>query len=403
MNWLEKDQHYIMSTYQRLPIVVEKGEGNYLYDSEQNKYLDLFTGLAVNIVGHSHPYLLGKLKEQAEQFLHISNMFINKPAVRLAERLIELSIPGKVFFANSGAEATEAAVKLVHKWGSGQETPKKGIAVLEKSFHGRTLGVIQLTRQPGIYQDFPAADYPVYEVEAENLEALEEVLKTKQPAAFLFEPILGSGGIQPVSPSYMEKAKSLCEKYNVLFIVDEIQTGIGRTGTFFAYERANITPDVILFAKGIGGGLPLGGMIAGERVKEVFQPGDHGTTFGPSPLSAAMGNAVLDVLYDQNELENGRERAKYLWSRLEKWKEESEGFVQEIRGLGMMVGVVLDADASFVKTLQERLLAKGFMFNITQQRIIRLLPPLTLERAEVDAFIEALAGEMSALKERSVQ
>jgi acetylornithine aminotransferase len=403
MNWLEKDQHYIMSTYQRLPIVVEKGEGNYLYDSEQNKYLDLFTGLAVNIVGHSHPYLLSKLKEQADQFLHISNMFINKPAVRLAERLIELSIPGKVFFANSGAEATEAAVKLVHKWGSSRETPKKGIAVLEKSFHGRTLGVIQLTRQPGIYQDFPAADYPVYEVEAENLEALEEVLKTKQPAAFLFEPILGSGGIQPVSPSFMEEAKVLCEKYNVLFIVDEIQTGIGRTGTFFAYERANIMPDVILFAKGIGGGLPLGGMIAGEQVQEVFHPGDHGTTFGPSPLSAAMGNAVLDVLYDQNELENGRERAEYLWSRLEEWKNKSEGFVQEIRGLGMMIGVVLDADASFVKTLQERLLAKGFMFNITQQRIIRLLPPLTLERAEVDAFIENLAAEMNALKERSVQ
>ncbi|WP_022792625.1 aspartate aminotransferase family protein [Marinococcus halotolerans] len=403
MNWLEKDQHYIMSTYQRLPIVVEKGEGNYLYDSEQNKYLDLFTGLAVNIVGHSHPYLLSKLKEQADQFLHISNMFINKPAVRLAERLIELSIPGKVFFANSGAEATEAAVKLVHKWGSSRETPKKGIAVLEKSFHGRTLGVIQLTRQPGIYQDFPAADYPVYEVGAENLVALEEVLKTKQPAAFLFEPILGSGGIQPVSPSFMEEAKALCEKYNVLFIVDEIQTGIGRTGTFFAYERANIMPDVILFAKGIGGGLPLGGMIAGEQVQEVFHPGDHGTTFGPSPLSAAMGNAVLDVLYDQNELENGRERAEYLWSRLEEWKNKSEGFVQEIRGLGMMIGVVLDADASFVKTLQERLLAKGFMFNITQQRIIRLLPPLTLERAEVDAFIENLAAEMNALKERSVQ
>ncbi|MDZ5781662.1 aspartate aminotransferase family protein [Marinococcus luteus] len=403
MNWLEKDQHYIMSTYQRLPIVVEKGEGNYLYDSEQNKYLDLFTGLAVNIVGHSHPYLLDKLKEQADQFLHISNMFINKPAVRLAERLIELSIPGKVFFANSGAEATEAAVKLVHKWGSSQEIPKKGIAVLEKSFHGRTLGVIQLTRQPGIYQDFPAADYPVYEVEAENLEALEEVLKTKQPAAFLFEPVLGSGGIQPVSPSFMEKAKALCEKYNVLFIVDEIQTGIGRTGTFFAYERADITPDVILFAKGIGGGLPLGGMIAGEHVQEVFHPGDHGTTFGPSPLSAAMGNAVLDVLYDQNELENGRKRSEYLWSRLEDWKNESEGFVQEIRGLGMMIGVVLEADASFVKALQERLLAKGFMFNITQQRIIRLLPPLTLERAEVDSFIETLAQEMNALKERSVQ
>ncbi|WP_079476036.1 aspartate aminotransferase family protein [Marinococcus halophilus] len=403
MNWLEKDQHYIMSTYQRLPIVVEKGEGNYLYDSEQNKYLDLFTGLAVNIVGHSHPYLLKKLKEQADQFLHISNMFINKPAVRLAERLIELSIPGKVFFANSGAEATEAAVKLVHKWGSSQETPKKGIAVLEKSFHGRTLGVIQLTRQPGIYQDFPAADYPVYEVEAENLEALEEVLRTKQPAAFLFEPILGSGGIQPVSPSFMEKAKALCEKYNVLFIVDEIQTGIGRTGTFFAYERADITPDVILFAKGIGGGLPLGGLIAGEHVQEVFHPGDHGTTFGPSPLSAAMGNAVLDVLYDQKELEQGRERAEYLWQRLEDWKKESEGFVQEIRGLGMMIGVVLDADAVFVKALQEKLLAKGFMFNITQQRIIRLLPPLTLEHAEVDAFIETLAEEMNALKERSLQ
>lgn len=401
MNWMERDQNAIMSTYQRLPIAVEKGEGNYLFDTEGKSYLDLFTGLAVNLLGHSHPYLLKKLKEQSEKFLHISNIFLNQPAIELAERMIEHSIPGKVFFANSGAEATEAAVKLVHKWKKEQKEEKNGIVVLEKSFHGRTLGVVKLTRQPGIYQDFPAADYPVFETIPEDLDQLESVLIKEKPAAFLAEPILGSGGITPLSTDFLQGAEALCRKHNVLFCIDEIQTGIGRTGTFFAYQQAGVTPDMILFAKGIGGGLPLGGIIAGDKLENKFAPGDHGTTFGPSPLSAALGNAVMDVLFEQNGLKEGRQRADYFRQQLEGLQFELKTQIEEIKGMGMMLGVKLDADAEKVKSIQEALLHRGFMVNIAQQTIIRLLPPLTLQKEEADSFIQAFKEELISRRQEA--
>ncbi|RSL30437.1 aminotransferase class III-fold pyridoxal phosphate-dependent enzyme [Salibacterium salarium] len=397
MNWIDLDQEYLMNTYHRLPITIEKGEGNYLIDEAQNSYLDLFTGLAVNILGHSHPYLLKKLEEQAHQFLHISNVFLNKPAITLAQRLIEQSIEGKVFFANSGAEAAEASVKLIHKWKKQQSEIKNGIVVLENSFHGRTLGSIQLTRQAGIYQDFPAADYPVFETNAHDLEALEKMFQEKKPAALLMEPVLGSGGIMPLSKAFLEGAEKLCRHYNVLFCIDEIQTGMGRTGALFAYQHTAVKPDIILFAKGIGGGLPLGGLIAKTGLDTLFEPGDHGTTFGPSPLSAALGNAVLDVLLDQHGLEYGRENADYLWSQLEDLKNRSAGKVTEIRGKGMMLGILLKADEKEVKSMQQKLLRRGFMVNVTQGTIIRLLPPLTLKKLEADSFVQALEEEMSVL------
>ncbi|MFB4164684.1 aspartate aminotransferase family protein [Alteribacillus sp. JSM 102045] len=396
MNWMQLDQEYMMPTYNRLPITVAKGEGNYIMDEDGKKYLDLFTGLAVNILGHSHPYLMKKLEEQSKQFLHVSNFFLNKPAITLAHRLIEHSVKGKVYFGNSGAEATEAAVKLIHKWTSAQEESKQGIVVLKNSFHGRTLGVIRLTRQPGIYQDYPAADYPVYEIAAEDLEALEEVFKEKKPAALLMEPVLGSGGIMPLSNTFLQESEKLCRRYNVLFCMDEIQTGMGRTGKLFAYQHAGVEPDIILFAKGIGGGLPLGGLIAKTGLDELFQPGDHGTTFGPSPLSAALGNAVLDVLMEQGGMEQGREHANYLESQLEYLKVRSGNKIKEIRGKGMMLGILLNDDADEVKSIQQQLLRRGFMINVTQGKIIRLLPPLTLKKEEIDAFILALEEELAA-------
>ncbi|WP_026700060.1 aspartate aminotransferase family protein [Salibacterium aidingense] len=399
MNWMNMDQEYLMPAYQRLPIAVEKGEGNYLIDKEGFSYLDLFTGLAVNILGHSHPYILEKLEEQARQFLHISNVFLNTPAITLARRLIEQTIEGKVFFANSGAEAGEAAVKLIHKWRQKHPQEKDGIVVLENSFHGRTLGTVRLTRQENVYQDFPAADYPVYETAPEDLEALEKVFQTNHPAAFFMEPVLGSGGIRPLSRKFMEGAEQLCRRYDVLFCLDEIQTGMGRTGRLFAYQHTQVTPDLILFAKGIGGGLPLGGVIARKGLDTLFQPGDHGTTFGPSPLSAALGNAVLDVLLEQNGLEKGREQADYLWEQLEYLKVRSGGKLREIRGKGMMLGLVLKASAEEVKSIQQKLLRRGFMVNVTQGTIIRLLPPLTLQPKETDSFVQAMEEELSARRE----
>ncbi|HEX7066183.1 MAG TPA: acetylornithine transaminase [Bacillales bacterium] len=398
-DWQALDQKYLMPTYsgQKLPIAIEKGEGNYLYDETGKRYLDLFAGLAVNIIGHSHPEIMKTLKAQGEKFLHISNIYLNKPAIGLAETLVEHSIPGKVFFANSGAEATEAAIKLIHKWRVKQAPERDGIVVLEKSFHGRTLGALKLTRQPGIQQDFPQPAFEVIEVEKENLAALREAFENHPPLAVLMEPVLGSGGVYPLSEDYLQGVAKLCSEYGVLLCMDEIQTGVGRTGELFAYQHAEIQPDLILFAKGIGGGLPLGGIIAGEKLADCFGPGDHGTTFAPSPLSAALGKTVIEILLEKGQLEEGRENAAYLWSRLADLKLEFPETLAEIRGKGMMIGVVTNQDAEFISELRKSMVNKGFLIDVTQKTIIRLLPPLTLANEDIDSFIEALKETITEL------
>ncbi|WP_332630324.1 aspartate aminotransferase family protein [Halalkalibacter flavus] len=393
-NWMERDKEVMMSTYGRLPIVINRGEGNYLYDEDGKKYLDLFTGLAVNILGHSHPEITKALTSQASKFLHISNYFYNKPAITLAEKMLANSIKGKVFFANSGAEATEAALKFVHKWSKDQKEERNGVVVLKKSFHGRTLGALKLTRQEGVYQDFPVTDTPVYEVEPHNVNALKEIFEVNKPAAIIVEPILGSGGIVTLEKEYLQEISSLCKEYGVLCCMDEIQTGVGRTGTFFAYQHAGIEPDVILFAKGIGGGLPLGGIIVAERYAHLFKPGDHGTTFGPSPLSAALGNAVIDVLMEKGQLEEGNRVASELHESVTKLQEQFPSVISSVRGKGMMLGIVMNLEASSVKEIQRQLLEEGLMVDVTQQTIIRLLPPLTLTSEEVVLFIKAFEEKL---------
>ncbi|WP_096199166.1 aspartate aminotransferase family protein [Bacillus sp. FJAT-45350] len=397
-DWQNLDQTYMMSTYNRLPIAIEKGVGNRLYDVNGKSYLDLFTGLAVNILGHSHPEIVRTIKEQGEKFLHISNVFLNPPAIQLAEKLIKNTIDGKVFFVNSGAEATEATLKLVHKWTKEQPEKRNGIVVLQKSFHGRTLGALKLTRQPGVYQDFPVTDTPVYEIEPENVEALKEVLRTKKPAAVIMEPVLGSGGIVPLTEEYLKQVSALCKEYGALCCMDEIQTGIGRTGKLFAYQYAGVTPDVILFAKGVGGGLPLGGIIVGQHISHLFKPGDHGTTFAPAPLSAALGNTVMKVLLEDGQLEKGRKQADYLMSKLTSLKEKYPTLVSEIRGKGMMLGIVTKVDPESAKDLQRKMLSDGFLVDVTQQTIIRLLPPLTLLKEEVDQFVETFETNLLTLE-----
>jgi acetylornithine aminotransferase len=390
-DWRSLDQQYLMSTYKRLPIAIAKGEGNYLYDVEGKAYLDLFTGLAVNVLGHSHPAIVSALREQGEKFLHISNVFLNPPAIRLAQRLVEHSIKGKVFFGNSGAEATEAAIKLIHKWTVREANGRSGVVVLKNSFHGRTLGALRLTRQAHVYQDYPSPAFPVFEIEAQDVDELVAVFERERPAAVLMEPILGSGGIITLSESYLQEVERLCRENGTLFCIDEIQTGMGRTGKLFAYQHAGIAPDLILFAKGVGGGLPLGGVIAGERLMDLFGPGDHGTTFAPSPLSAALGNAVLDVILEPTFMEQSNQTAAYLRERLSRLVEDNPACFAEIRGKGMMLGLQMKLAAEQVSRIQGELLAAGILVDVTQKTIVRLLPPLTLTPVEADRFTEALA------------
>jgi len=389
-DWLTLDQTYLLPTYNRLPIAIARAQGNYVYDTEGNAYLDLFTGLAVNVLGHGHPTVLAALREQAEAFLHISNVFLNPPAIRLAQRLVAHTFPGKVFFTNSGAEATEAAIKLVHMWSRRRGGSRAGFVVLKNSFHGRTLGALRLTRQKAVQQDFPTSPVPVYEVEPEDIAQVEAVLRAHRPAAVLVEPVLGSGGVVPLSEGYLQALERLCRAHGALFGVDEIQTGMGRTGTLFAYQQAGVTPDFLLFAKGVGGGLPLGGVIAGKQLADVFAPGDHGSTFAPSPLSAACGNAVLKVLLDDGLMEEGRRVAAYLRERLEALCRAHPDAFDAVRGKGMMLGLPMKWPPGAVRALQRALLRQGFLFDVTQRTIIRLLPPLTLTPGEVDAFVAAL-------------
>jgi acetylornithine/N-succinyldiaminopimelate aminotransferase len=388
-DWQALDEQYIMPTYQhlKLPVVIDKAAGNYLYDTDGKCYLDLFTGLAVNVLGHSHPEVVKTLKDQGERFLHISNIFLNQPAINLAKTLVDHSIEGKLFFANSGAEATEAAIKLIHKWNTNNEEKRDGIVVLKKSFHGRTLGALKLTRQPGVYQDFPSPAFRVIEVEPENLDELEKVFQREKPLAVFMEPILGSGGVYPLTSEYLQGVEKLCETSGALFCIDEIQTGMGRTGKLFGYQHADITPDLILFAKGVGGGLPLGGIIAAAKIADSFRPGDHGTTFAPSPLSAALGHTVLRVLLEEGQLEKGKKNAQYLWGKLYELKNLFPGLIEDIRGKGMMVGIATNKDAVFVGSLRKNLLSDGVFVDVTQKTIIRLLPPLTLTKEEIDTFI----------------
>ncbi|SEN71641.1 aspartate aminotransferase family protein [Lihuaxuella thermophila] len=391
MDWQTLDQTYLMHTVKRLPIAIARAEGNYLFDTEGNRYLDLFTGLAVNVLGHSHPRLMQALDDQGHKFLHISNLFLNPPAIRLAERLVKHTVgEGKVYFGNSGAEATEAAMKLIYKWTVKERNGKSGIVVLKNSFHGRTLGALRLTRQPGVYQDFPQLDIPVYEIEPNDKDALREICRNHQPAAVLAEPILGAGGVVSLREEFLTAIAQICKENGMLFCMDEIQTGIGRTGTLFAYQHFGLQPDVILFAKGIGGGLPLGGIIAGKKAADVFQPGDHGTTFAPSPLSAAMGNAVLDVLLEEGVLEQGKKAADELWSQLRHLQEKYPHVISHMDGRGMMVGIRTHLNPEKVSRLQSDLLKKGILVNVTAKTVIRLLPPLTLTAGDIEFFIQTL-------------
>ncbi|RNB90937.1 aminotransferase class III-fold pyridoxal phosphate-dependent enzyme [Brevibacillus nitrificans] len=394
MDWRSLDEQYIVSTYKRLPIAIAKGEGNYLYDTNGKSYLDLFTGLAVNVLGHSHPRVLRALHEQGDLFLHISNVFLNQPAIRLAQRLVENTIAGKVFFTNSGAEATESAIKLIHKWTKTDGAGREGIVVLRNSFHGRTLGAVRLTRQAHVYQDFPQPAFPVYELDAEDTEGLRAICREAKPAAVLMEPVLGSGGVVPLTESFLREVEAICREEGMLFAMDEIQTGMGRTGKLFAYQHAGVTPDLILFAKGVGGGLPLGGVIAGTKLMNQFKPGDHGTTFAPSPLSAALGNAVMDELLDPDFASSVAEVIEYLWSGLEDLRSRLPEQLQALRGKGMMVGIPLSVTPEEASRLQSHLLEEGILVDVTQKTIVRLLPPLTLTKEDVDHFLAVFARQL---------
>ena len=387
-SWLRLDKEYLMPTYRRMPVAIKKGEGCKLYDVNGKEYLDLFSGVGVNILGYNHPNIVKATHEQVEKFLHLPFHFLNPVAIEYAKKLVDYSLKdGKVYFTNSGAEATEATLKLIHKYRYITGQKRDGIIVFQESFHGRTLGALHFTRQESVYQDFPRTSIPVYEVERENLKELERTILKENPIAIMLEPILGSGGIYPLSGEYLKGVEELCKQYNMLFIVDEVQSGIGRTGKLFAYQHFGITPDIIQFGKGAGGGTPLGGIIVGSRLYDTFSPGDHGTTFAHSPIGTALGLTVLNTLIDEGLMHSSYEMSLYLNEKLQKIQEDNPSFIGEVRHCGMMFGISIHETHKNVEKLQLELLNKGMLVDLTNGNTIRLLPPYIITKTEIDEFI----------------
>ena len=373
------EDDYFINTFTRQPVVLDHGEGVKVTDIDGKEYLDMFAGIAVNALGHNHPKLVKAIQEQAEKLIHISSIYYNEPALIYAKKLIEMTSFDRIFYANSGAEANEGAIKLAVKY-----TGKSEVISTVESFHGRTVVTLAATGHEHYHEPFKAIlPKGFINVPYNDIEAIKEAI-TENTAAIIVEPIQGEGGINVPDIEYLKEIEKICHEKDIVFIVDEVQTGFGRCGTLFAHELFDVKPDIMTMAKGIGGGVPMGGILATEKVAGAFVPGDHGTTFGGGPLVCAAANAVLDTIVDENILDNVNEVGDYFISELKKLDKD---VIAEVRGKGLMVGLELTKPgAEYVDKLREA----GFLINCTADKVLRFVPPLIITKEEVDEFVKAL-------------
>ncbi|EPJ77022.1 MULTISPECIES: aspartate aminotransferase family protein [Pseudomonas] len=379
----------LMSTYQPLALSFTRGLGTRLWDQQGREYLDAVAGVAVTNVGHSHPRLVAAISEQAGLLLHTSNLYSIDWQQQLARRLAQLSGLDRAFFNNSGAEANETALKLarLHGWKKGIEQPL--VVVMENAFHGRTLGTMAASDGPSVrlgFQRLPGDFIKVGFGDMVALEAVTEQFGTRI-AAVLLEPIQGESGVLVAPSGYLKALREHCTRHGWLMMLDEIQTGIGRTGTWFAFQHEGIVPDVMTLAKGLGNGVPIGACLARAAVAELFTPGSHGSTFGGNPLACRVGCTVLEIIQEQGLLENAARQGEHLLARL-RIELEDHPQVRAIRGKGLMIGIEL---ASPYRDLAQRAAQEhGLLINVTRGKIIRLLPPLTLQGKEVEMIVRAI-------------
>lgn len=373
------EDDYFINTFTRQPVVLDHGEGVKVTDIDGNEYLDMFAGIAVNALGHNHPKLVKAIQEQAEKLIHISSIYYNEPALIYAKKLIEMTSFDRIFYANSGAEANEGAIKLAVKY-----TGKSEVISTVESFHGRTVVTLAATGHEHYHEPFKAIlPKGFINVPYNDIEAIKEAI-TENTAAIIVEPIQGEGGINVPDIEYLKEIEKICHEKDIVFIVDEVQTGFGRCGTLFAHELFDVKPDIMTMAKGIGGGVPMGGILATEKVAGAFVPGDHGTTFGGGPLVCAAANAVLDTIIDENILDNVNEVGNYFISELKKLDKD---IIADVRGKGLMVGIELTKPgAEYVDKLREA----GFLINCTAGNVLRFVPPLIITKEEIDEFVKAL-------------
>ena len=392
-DWQELERKYLMNTFKRLPVTLVRGQGARVWDDEGRGYLDFIGGLAVDVLGHSHPELTKAISEQAHTLIQTSNLVYSVPQIRLAELLVENSCFDKVFLCNSGVEATEGAVKLARRYGKLHLDGAYEVITTMNSFHGRTLAMIAATGQPKFQESYTPLTEGFVNVEYDNIDAIKKATGRKTCAVML-EAIQGEGGVNVPNDDYLKEVRAWCDERGILLILDEIQTGMGRTGTLFAYQQSGIEPDIMAIAKGLGGGVPIGAFLAKDKAS-VFAPGDHGSTFGGNPLACAAGFATLKYILEQNVVENCRNMGNYLMSRLLRLKAKYD-FIIEVRGRGLLIAMEFSSDIAenvVQACLQERLL-----LNAVKPSAIRFMPPLIIGEKEVDeavGIVERVLGRAS--------
>lgn len=395
---VELSGRVLAPNYRRAPVAFREGRGMRLWDLEGKEYLDFVAGIAVDVLGHAHPRQVAALQQQAARLVHVSNLFQIPEQARLAERLVAVTgiANGRVFFCNSGAEAAETAIKLARKAGRARRgADVYEIIVASHSFHGRTMGALAATMNPKYHEGFEPMLPGFVEVPFNDLGAVARAVGPKT-AAVLIEPVQGEGGIHPASDAFLGGLRRLCDERGLLLVLDEIQTGFGRTGRWFAYQHAGVTPDVLALAKGLGGGVPIGAVVARDEVMQVLQPGTHGTTFGGNPLVCAAALAVIDTIEAERLVENARETGAYLMGRLSELAARTPA-VTEVRGRGLMVAAEVTLPSEKVVAA---CLARGLLVNNVRPTSVRFVPPLIATRADVDRAIELFEA---ALKDVTAQ
>ena len=386
-------RQYLMDTYARYPLALARGQGTRVYDVEGREYLDFIAGIAVNVLGHCHPKVTLALQQQAHRLVHTSNLFYTEPQVQLARALVVHSFADKVFFCNSGAEANEAAIKLARRWAHEKDgAGRYEIVSMLNSFHGRTLATLTATGQEKVQKGFEPLPEGFRYVPFNDAEALSQAV-TSKTAAVLLEIVQGEGGVQIVTPAFLKACREISRERGALLILDEVQTGIGRTGRLFAYEHFGVTPDVMTLAKGLGGGVPIGACLATDDVAKVFTPGSHASTFGGNPLVCAAALAVLEaILEDQDLLSQCTRLGEYFMKGLQELQGRCPA-VTAVRGLGLLIGVEVTVDAcELVHDLRKR----GILANATSERVLRFAPPLIVTHAEIDRVVATLGDVIEA-------
>lgn len=385
---ITRDQESYLPVFSRYPIVLDHGDGSYVWDVNGRKYLDALGGIAVNVLGHNYVPLVNAIGDQAKRLIHVSNLYYTEPQADAATKLSGLTAGGKVFFGNSGAEANEGAIKAARKYAHTIRPNKSQIITALGSFHGRTLATLTATGQEKFHRGFEPLPQGFDYVPFNDITALETQMN-ENTAAVMLEPIQGEGGVRTPADGYLQQVRELCDKYDALLIFDEIQTGMGRTGSFYAYEMYGVTPDIVTLAKGLAGGVPTGAFIVTEKIAAAFHAGDHGSTFGGNPLACAAANVVLDTIANDDFLAGVRDVGAHFKQALTNLQKKYPAHIVEVRGTGLILGMEMK-ESEDAAAIARRMLEQGVIINCTAGNVLRFIPPLIFSKNEVDELIAVL-------------